>query len=80
MQVEQRMEQFPRASVGLRVSIGWKLISKHGTYTARVAESGKISCDQVDTRGEQLLNRGGFYEKGLLFFLYSVTEVDLVAA
>ncbi len=53
---------------------------KHGTYTARVAESGKISCDQVDTRGEQLLNRGGFYEKGLLFFLYSVTEVDLVAA
>ncbi len=34
---------------------------------ARVAESGKISCDQGEQRGEQLLNRRGFYEKGLYF-------------
>jgi len=39
-------------------------MSKHGTNTARVAESGKISCDQGEQRGEQLLNRRGFFEKG----------------
>ncbi len=58
------MEQLPRASVGLRVGIGWKCRFKHGTYTARVAESGKISCDQGEQRGEQPLNRRGIYEKG----------------
>ena len=42
---------------------------KHGTYTARVAELGKISCDQGRQRGEQVLNRRGFYENGLLSFL-----------
>ncbi len=40
----------------------------HGTYKVRVAESGKISCDQ-------LLDRRALYEKGLIFFLILESRV-----
>ena len=38
----------------------------------RFVQATRFLCDQGEERGEQLLNRRGLYEKGLLFFLSSV--------
>ena len=76
MQVEQPMEQLPRASVGLRRGIGCEKDVRQGNFRTRTTESDKISCDQGEQRGEQLFNKRGFYEKGLLSSILPRDGVD----
>jgi hypothetical protein len=52
MQVEQRMEQLPRASVGLRAGIGWERMFKQGNIVMRI---GPISILALGARGARLV-------------------------